>query len=109
MIEGDRVSDESRETDTGAGSAPGGGDPALDETTQSASACPRCGAHRLATLDLPTIDTTGYRPLDEIYGMTGGPNLEEPAIGCLACGAEWPDLATFNEEAAGRGDHQRGA
>ncbi len=90
-----------------AGSSPASGDPALDELTHSATACPRCGAHRLATLDLPTIDTSGYRPLDEIYGMTGGPNLQEPAIGCLACGAEWPDLAAFNAEVAGGGG-QRG-
>jgi hypothetical protein len=83
-----------------AESAPGGaGDPALDSASRSAAACPRCGAHRLALLRLPRIDTTGYRPLDELYGMTGGPNLEEPAIGCLACGAEWPDLATFSHEA----------
>jgi hypothetical protein len=41
--------------------------------------------------------------------MTGGPNLAEPAIGCLACGAEWPDLAAFNDEASGRAGHQRGA
>lgn len=77
------------------------GDPALDDSSRSAAACPRCGAHRLALLSLPTIDTTGYRPLDEIYGMTGGPNLEEPAIGCLACGAEWPDLAAFSSETGG--------
>jgi hypothetical protein len=109
MIKGVRVSDESRGPNTGDGSPSGGGDPALDETTQSASACPRCGAHRLATLDLPTIDTTGYRPLDEIYGMTGGPSLEEPAIGCLACGAEWPNLAAYNDEASGRTQHQPGA
>ncbi|HEY2888340.1 MAG TPA: hypothetical protein VGJ17_06970 [Candidatus Limnocylindrales bacterium] len=102
------MTDEPRETEARPGSARGEGDPALDETSRSAAACPRCGAHRLATLDLPTIDTTGFRPLDEIYGMTGGPSLEEPAIGCLACGAEWPDLAAFNEEASGRGDHQRG-
>ena len=103
------MTDESHATDTAAGTAPGDGDPALDETTRSAAACPRCGAHRLATLDLPTIDPTGYQPLNELYGMAGGPNLQEPAIGCLACGAEWPDLEAFNEEASGRGDHQRGA
>ncbi|MGH2465398.1 MAG: hypothetical protein ACRDGI_08055 [Candidatus Limnocylindrales bacterium] len=103
------MTDESRETKDGAGTAPGGGDPALDESSRSTAACPRCGAHRLATLDLPTIDTTGYRPLDEIYGMTGGPSLQEPAIGCLACGAEWPGLIAFNEEAAGRDGPQRDA
>ena len=75
------------------------GDPALDESTRSAAACPRCGAHRLALLNLPQIDVTGYRPLDEIYGMISGPSLEAPGIGCLACGAEWPDLAAFGAEA----------
>jgi len=97
------VSDEVREPRAGAESAPRGGDPALDEATRSAKACPRCGAHRLALLNLPTIDVSGYRPLDEIYGMVTGPSLEEPGIGCLACGAEWPDLAAFNAEA---GDHR---
>lgn len=82
-----------------------GGDPALDEETRSAEACPRCGAHRLALLSMPTIDTTGYRPFDELYGMITVPNREEPGIGCLACGAEWPDLAAFNAEA----DEQRGS
>jgi hypothetical protein len=75
------------------------GDPALDETSRSAAACPRCGANRLALLSLPQIDVTGYRPLDEIYGMISGPSLEAPGIGCLACGAEWPDLAAFGAEA----------
>ncbi|MGH2513207.1 MAG: hypothetical protein ACRDGQ_11030 [Candidatus Limnocylindrales bacterium] len=71
-----------------------------DETARSAAACPRCGAHRLALLNLPQIDTTGYRPLDEAYGLvSSGPLFEEPAIGCLACGAEWPDLGAFQTEA----------
>ncbi len=74
------------------------GDPAMDEATRSATACPRCGAHRLALLTLPQIDTSGYRPLDEIYGMGSGPSLQEPGIGCLACGAEWSDLASFDAE-----------
>jgi hypothetical protein len=99
------VSNEVHEPRTGGEATPATGDPALDEETRSEAACPRCGAHRLALLNLPTIDTTGYRPLDELYGMTGGPNLREPAIGCLACGAEWPDLAEFNVDA----DHQRGS
>ncbi len=91
--------DEDREPRAGAESAPDSRDPALDDATRSAKACPRCGAHRLALLNLPTIDVSGYRPLDEIYGMVTGPSLEEPGIGCLACGAEWPDLAAFNAEA----------
>jgi hypothetical protein len=93
------VSNADGEPHAGLDSASDGGDPALDEATHSAKACPRCGAHRLALLNLPTIDVTGYRPLDEIYGMVTGPSLEEPGIGCLACGAEWPDLAAFNAEA----------
>jgi len=93
------VSDEVRDSRPAAEPAPDGGDPALDEATRSAEACPRCGAQRLALLNLPSIDTTGYRPLDEIYGMVTGPSLEEPGIGCLACGAEWPDLTAFNAEA----------
>jgi hypothetical protein len=93
-----RISEAAGVTD-GVGQAEGDRDPALDGSSRSAAACPRCGVHRLALLRLPRIDTTGYRPLDELYGMTGGPNLEEPAIGCLACGAEWPDLATFSHDA----------
>jgi hypothetical protein len=100
------VTDESQEMAADGASATRAGDPALDETTRSASACPRCGAHRLATLDLPTIDPTGYQPLNELYGMAGGPNLQEPAIGCLACGAEWPNLGAFKAEASGNGANE---
>ena len=80
--------------------SPDSGDPALDESARSAAACPNCGAHRLALLQLPAIDINGYRPVDEIYGMTNGPSPDEPGIGCLACGAEWRDLAAFNEAVA---------
>ena len=72
-------------------------DPALDETARSEAACPNCGAHRLALLHLPAVDINGYRPVDEIYGMVNGPSPDEPGIGCLACGAEWRNLAAFNE------------
>ncbi len=89
------------EADPGSRARP---DPAVDESARSDDACPRCGAHRLALLSLPQIDTTGYRPLDEAYGMTGGPRLEAPAIGCLACGADWPNLAAFRAERAGGRD-----
>ncbi len=74
------------------------GDPALNESSRSEEACPRCGAHRLALLTLPEIDTTGYRPLDEAYGLVAGPALQEPAIGCLACGAEWRHLADLRAD-----------
>ena len=93
------MSDQARTPGPGADSPEG--DPALDESTRSEAACPNCGAHRLALLNLPSIDTSGYRPLDEIYGMVTGPSLEEPGIGCLACGAEWPDLTTFSAAVAG--------
>ncbi|HLY13894.1 MAG TPA: hypothetical protein VKR24_06055 [Candidatus Limnocylindrales bacterium] len=93
------MTDQARTPGTGADPTTGS-DPALDESTRSEAACPNCGAHRLALLTLPTIDTTGFRPLDEIYGMVTGPSLEEPGIGCLACGAEWPDLAAFNDAVA---------
>ena len=102
------MTDQARNTDDRDAPAEGG-DPALDEATRSEAACPRCGAHRLALLNLPTIDTTGYRPLDELYGMTGGPNLRPPGIGCLACGAEWPDLAAFKAAQEGGSDPTAGA
>ena len=76
------------------------GDPALDESARSEAACPNCGAHRLALLKLPTINTSGYSPVEAVYGMGNGPSPDEPGIGCLACGAEWPDLAAFNEAVA---------
>jgi hypothetical protein len=101
------VSDQARTP--GPGSDAPGGDPAIDESTRSETPCPNCGAHRLALLKLPAIDTSGYRPLDEIYGMVTGPSLEEPGIGCLACGAEWPDLATFNAAVAGAAELEPGA
>ena len=79
---------------------PGGSDPALDESTRSEAACPNCGAHRLALLKLPTISTSGYSPVEAVYGMGNGASPDEPGIGCLACGAEWRDLAAFNEAVA---------
>ena len=66
---------------------------------RSEQACPRCGQHRLALLNVPEIDPNGYRPLDEVLGMGEAPSLEEPGIGCLNCGAEWPSLGAFRSEA----------
>lgn len=88
--------------------APDGSDPALDKSARSAAACPNCGAHRLALLNLPAIDLNGYRPVDEIYGMVNGPSPDEPGIGCLACGAEWRNLADFNEAVARQADSSPG-
>jgi len=69
-----------------------------DDEARSEDACPRCGAHRLALLRMPELDVTEYHPLDEAIGMGVAPSLEQPAIGCLACGAEWPDLNAFRAE-----------
>lgn len=66
---------------------------------RSKDACPRCGQHRLALLSLPEVDPKGYRALDEVLGMGEVPSLEEPGIGCLACGAEWPSLQAYRSEA----------
>ena len=74
-----------------------------DETSRSAEACPLCRAHRLAVLDLPTTSAIGYRAYDELIGLRSLGTEPQPAIGCLACGAEWPDLQAFRE-ATGRED-----
>lgn len=66
-----------------------------DVTERSQEACPVCGQHRLTLLYFPTTDVRGVRPYDELYGM-GDPAADTPpGIGCLNCGAEWPDLAAF--------------
>jgi hypothetical protein len=69
-----------------------------DDSARSEDACPRCGAHRLALLQMPEIDLTDYHPLDEAIGMGMTPSLEQPAIGCLACGAQWPDVGALRAE-----------
>ncbi len=68
-----------------------------DETARSAQACPECGAHRLALLDLPTTSVAGYQVNSELLGMGEPGSDAPPAIGCLACGAEWPDLEAFRK------------
>ncbi|HEY7524764.1 MAG TPA: hypothetical protein VH720_14030 [Candidatus Limnocylindrales bacterium] len=61
---------------------------------RSAQACPECGAHRLAVLSFPEMP--GGSPIDLEIPL-GGRAADPPApgIGCLACGAEWPNLETF--------------
>ncbi len=76
-------------------------DPTTDETSRSVEACPACGAHRLAVLDLPTTPATGYRAYDELIGLRALESEPRPAIGCLACGAEWPDLQAFRAASGG--------
>ncbi len=64
-------------------------------SSRSQQKCPECGEYRLTLLYFPTTDARGVRPYDEIIGM-GDPTPDTaPGIGCLACGAEWPDLAAF--------------
>lgn len=73
----------------------GSRDPRGDERSRSAEACPECGAHRLAILDFPDVPTLGVQPYSELLGMGDLHATTPPGIGCLACGAEWHDLAAF--------------
>jgi hypothetical protein len=66
-----------------------------DSGERSAEACPVCGEHRLTLLQFPRVDATGVRQYDELLGMGDAVPDDPPGIGCLACGAEWPDLAAF--------------
>lgn len=79
-----------------------------DQAGRSAEACPACGAHRVAILTFPKLVHRQHGPLDEIYGVIGKPlEPEAPGIGCLACGAEWPDLESFRTARETHGDHLR--
>jgi len=60
--------------------------------------CPRCGEHRLAIIEFPRQHSVGFVPANEIIGMGEPTVLTPPAIGCLACGAEWPTLERFRDE-----------
>jgi hypothetical protein len=70
-----------------------------DDTGRSAEACPACGAHRLALLDFPSTPVAGYQAYAEIIGIVELQPEQRPAIGCLACGEEWPDLGSFRQAA----------
>jgi len=65
---------------------------------RSRYACPRCGEHRLAIIEFPQQHSVGFVPANEIIGMGEPTVLTPPAIGCLACGGEWPTLEAFREE-----------
>lgn len=65
---------------------------------RSRYACPRCGEHQLAIIEFPQQHSVGFVPANEIIGMGEPMVLTPPAIGCLACGAEWPTLEAFREE-----------
>ena len=77
-----------------------------DAREESAFACPRCGARRLAMITFPDQRTMGYAPAFEIIGM-GEPVVNTPpAIGCLGCGAEWSTVEAVRAELGLRADDQ---
>lgn len=72
---------------------------------RSREACPRCGQHRLALIEPPDVELTNIQVANETLGIPTDVRLQgEPAIECLACGAEWPDLAALRSEEAGGAD-----
>lgn len=75
----------------------------MTDDARSAETCPRCGAHRVALLDFPDVPTVGYQVAAESLGFTEAGPQASLAIGCLACGAEWPDLDAFRAESATSG------
>lgn len=69
---------------------------------RSERACPVCGEHRVRAVPPPRIDVQGVAPWLDLY-MMGDTHPTTPLeIACDACGAEWPDLAAFEEAAAAR-------
>jgi hypothetical protein len=74
-----------------------------DAPTHSDEACPACGAHEVALVDFPSVSAVGYQVFSETIGMGEVKESTPPAIGCLACGAEWADLAAFRAAQAARG------
>lgn len=71
------------------------------DDARSAEPCPRCGARRLTLLEFPEVAALPYLPYSELIGMGEVRQAATPGIGCLECGAEWPDLASFRDEADG--------
>ena len=69
-----------------------------DPGERSAYSCPRCGAKRLAMITFPEARTMGFAPAFEIIGMGEPVVMTPPAIGCLACGAEWPTVEAVRSE-----------
>jgi len=67
------------------------------KTGRSGEACPVCGAHALHLLYFPTVDVTGARPYDDMLGFGDVKPDQPPAIGCEACGSEWPTLEAFRD------------
>jgi hypothetical protein len=63
---------------------------------RSTESCPVCGAFRLAVLDFPEL--SGSQWITQEPAIIGrGTDPVVPAIGCLACGAEWRDLDAFRQ------------
>jgi hypothetical protein len=76
---------------------------------RSAEACPVCGEHRLTLIDFPAIGGAGGILGSDVAAAGVVDGAGQPGIGCLACGAEWNDLASFRSGAAASGrDEQRG-
>ncbi len=73
-------------------------DPSSDD--RSAEACPVCGEHRLTLIDFPAIGGAGGILGSDVAAAGVVDGAGQPGIGCLACGAEWIDLATFRSGAA---------
>jgi hypothetical protein len=67
----------------------------MTDEARSEEACPACGAHRLALLRFADDAPVDDQAPQALLGATLAQADEPPAIGCLACGTEWPDLATF--------------
>jgi hypothetical protein len=71
---------------------------------RSAERCPGCGAYQLALIDFPDLDVARQSITHAALGMVEPDDNTPPAIGCLSCGAQWPDLVAFREAQRGHGD-----
>jgi hypothetical protein len=74
----------------------------MTDEARSAEACPECGAHRLAVLSFPEETSADDTAPQAVLGGSLATVDEAPAIGCLACGAQWPDLEAFRAAQAPR-------
>ncbi|MDQ3492958.1 MAG: hypothetical protein M3452_06825 [Chloroflexota bacterium] len=74
------------------------------DAERSAEACPACGRHTVSLLGFPYVATMGAQPTADILGMGELSADQPPAIACLSCGAQWPDVAAFRQaRGPGRG------
>lgn len=77
----------------------------MSDAERSKEACPVCGQHSLTILPFPTMDVMGVQPYAELIGL-GDPAQRPdsaPAIGCLNCGSDWPNLEEFRRAQKERG------